>query len=250
MTGPTGNPAIDDLWLQDLEQEAQAAEAFSVRINYGKLTVKPSRHTHWQDINGVRTPVEVTVEQFRQLSTRDRTLELEFSVDIKEFNPTLEFEYTRRVNVSGGNTDWNKIVQPSLAKLLDKNTMKSYVKVMNTINGKYVEVQDVPQIKGEDFNTIKFLRIFPDRGECFKAWGERFGKDATSAPAPSGTAAQHAQEEHPDYPASVYGDYTSWKDTVPSVKIQLEKGVTPAQAAIDYGVDIKYIINVQNGLYD
>ena len=152
MTGPTGNPAIDDLWLQDFEQEAQAADAFSVRVNYGKLTIKPSRHTHWQDINGVRTPVEVTVEQFRQLSTRDRTLELEFSVDIKEFDPTLEFEYERRVNISGGNTDWGKIVQPSLGKLLDKNTMKSYVKVVNAINGKYVEVQDVPQVKTEDFS--------------------------------------------------------------------------------------------------
>lgn len=247
MTGLTGDPMIDDLWLQDFEQEAQAADAFSVRVNYGKLTIKPSRHTHWQDVDGVRTPVVVTKEQFRQLSTRDRTLELEFSVDIKEFNPTLEFDYARRVNISGGNTDWGKIVQPSLAKLLDKDTMKSYVKVVNAINGKYVEVQDVPQVKDENFNTIKFLRIFADRGECFKAWGERFAKDA---PVPAAAPAQPVAQEHPEYPASVYGDYASWKDTVPAVKDALAKDEPPATVATNFGVEVKYIINAQNGLYD
>ena len=251
MTGPTGNPAIDDLWLQDFDTTATAADEIAISPSFGKLTINPHRYFEYVETSkDVWVAEDRTAEQFRQLS-RNKGFELMFTVDVKEFAPHLDWQFEKRVTVkSQRNSHWQRIVKPSMEEVLGMKFKKGdYAKAVNKLNGQYVEAHPILPDPDANFTVIKLVRVFSDRDACFKAWSERYG--GATQPVPTATTpAQPATPAQPDYPASVYGDYKSWKETVPSIKDALEKGVLPPQVAIDFGVEVKYVINAKNGLYD
>lgn len=155
------------------------------KLNFGKLTMT-STYKRWEN----KQPTEVTLAQFAKLSPKERSQEVTFAVDIQEFNPNLQFTYTRRVNVGG--VDWNKIFKPSLFKALgivasdDKAVaQKQLSDALRRLNGAYVAVEDVPQTltkkerdAGETeskYNTIKVHAIYADRAACYGAWKSKYG---------------------------------------------------------------------------
>lgn len=261
MTRPTGNPAIDDPWLQDFDNTATAADEIAISPSFGKLTINPHRYFEYVETSpgtGVWTAEDRTAEQYRQLS-RNKGFEVMFAINIQEFAPHLAWQYERRVTIkSQRNSEWQRIVKPSMEKVLGMKFKKGdFAKAVGKLNGQYVEVH--PELVDPDaaFPTIKFVRIFNNRDECFKAWSERYGggsvQQPTPAPASSGTAAPQpvTSTADPEFPEGIYGDYAAWKSMVPSIKDALAKGAKLPQVAIDFGgVDIKYIINAKNGLYD
>jgi hypothetical protein len=210
-----------DFWNM-VAEEATAADAFSERANYGKLTVKKVRFVHWQE----SVPTDVTFAQYQKLPRGDRSMELTFAVDIQELNPQLEFTYERIVVLKGGNTDWNKIVRPSLVNLLGEKALSAanYASTLQSLNGKYVEVHDVPQVKKPEYNTIEFHKIFGSKEECEAAYQARYsGAGSTS------TAS-----------ATVPLDWTEevWTSTVHDER---EAGKTDEQIAESYGVDVSFV---------
>lgn len=198
--------------------------------NFGKLDIKPGRYVHWVD----KEPVEVTPEVFNSLPAKDKSLELVFTVDIQEMNPGLEWTYER--NMRPGDKDWHKIFKPALIELLGADSMKAgaYSTTLQSLVGKYVEVHDVPQVKNPEYNTIKIVRIFASKDECFAAYKERFGgTDATGAAIPA-TA-----------PLSTPPGYTpeTWASVVPSIKDALKTTAMPDVAA-QYQVEVRFIAEI------
>ena len=130
--------------------------------------------------------------------TPQQTLELEFEVEIAEFNPALEFTYSRKVNVKKSGTiktDWSEIVEPSLISVFGKNWAKS------VMDNPYVEVEDAPNIAGKAssagklYGVPKFIRMFTDKTACGKAREEKYGSkdDGVISEIPKKTVKQVAE---------------------------------------------------------
>jgi len=176
---------IDPAELNTLVEEAPE-EGFNP-VNFGKLSVEAGALS-WEDRQPVRR--EFTGGALRS----GETLELTFTVDIREMNPQLEFQYERTVAVrkssARSKTDWEEIVLPSLVETFGADWAK---KVQS---GLYVQVEDVPNIKGKTSKTSgnvwgvpKFIGQYADLPACVAARGERFGGSRTSsAPAASPSA--------------------------------------------------------------
>ena len=158
----------------------EAPEAGFPQLQYGKLSITP-QVVKWGG-KGV-APVVTEMAEGQELKERE-TLRLRFRIDIQEFNPALEFEWYRDVDVrkSGkgieNQTDWSETVQPSLEKVFGK-------KWATGADGSYVEVEDVPSVRGtytnkngevKQLNTVKFLRKFKDKDECLAARNETYKK--------------------------------------------------------------------------
>jgi len=168
---------------------ANAPEAGLAPVNYGKLTVDAHVLTWNRASDGVSTPERRDLKKGETLS-KGQTLELQFSVDIQEFNPNLQFEYLRTVSVQKTSarqkTDWTEIVEPSLIKVFGKNWPAEIAK------HPYVEVEDAPNImgkvskSGKTFGVPKFLTKFANAAACQAAREKRFGTSAAAAPAESG----------------------------------------------------------------
>lgn len=166
----------------DYMGEADASSTIGLpKLNFGKCTIS-SRFIQWSD----KTPIEVTAAQFAKLDPKQRSQEAVISIDIQEFNPNLQFTYSRKVQVGG--LDWNKIFKPSLFKALhmtalddkDRRT-KQVSEAMRKLNGAYVCVEDVPQspTKREPeskYNTAKVIMVFASRVECFEHWKSTYNK--------------------------------------------------------------------------
>lgn len=159
----------------------EAPEAGFRQLQYGKLTITPLVVT-WGG-KGV-APVVNEMAEGQELKDRE-TLRLRFSIDIQEFNPQLEFEWYREVDVrksgkgADNKTDWGEIVEPSLRDVFgDKQALTK-------AQGAYVEVEDVPSTRGtytnkqgetKQLNTVKFLRKFANKEECLVARNETYKK--------------------------------------------------------------------------
>lgn len=193
------------------------------KLNFGKLTMT-SAYKKWEN----KQPTEVTLAQFAKLSPKERSQEVTFAVDIQEFNPNLQFTYTRRVNVGG--VDWNKIFKPSLFKALgitvadDKvAAQKQLSEALRKLNGAYVAVEDVPQTltkkerdAGETeskYNTVRIHTVYADRAACYGAWKSKYGGGANGAGA--------VEETEPRFETGIPEGYTaqSWA----AMKSELEK---------------------------
>ena len=159
-----------------------APDAGFASYSYGKLTVVPHVVT-WEDKKATRTPLK----KGQKIDPQKETIELEFTVNISEFNPKLEFEYIRGVSIRNSSkrvqTDWSEIVQPSLLSVFGKGWSTAI------LNQPYVEVEDTPQVNGavskktgKAYTTIKFVRVFKNKDECGKAREERYGKSNEEAP--------------------------------------------------------------------
>jgi hypothetical protein len=169
---------------QLIDASDNAPEAGFAPVNYGKLDVVINAIS-WKDkVKGVR-PLKAG-----EKASNGETLELEFSVEIAEFNPALEFKYTRNVPIrkSGRQlADWAEIVLPSLEKVFGGNG--AWAKAI--LAHPYVEVEDAPNINGgvsksgKVWGVPKFLSTFKTTAECQAARDKRFGPSGTSGTAPA-----------------------------------------------------------------
>lgn len=215
----------DELNTDLIGQEADAKEAFSAKSFFGKMKVTTQRYIHWVD----NQPLEVSQEEFVTLPTRDRSLELLFEVDIKEFRPDFEYNYQRKVRI--GDSDWWKTVRPSIEALFGEGSMSKgkYGDTIAKLNGQYVEVCDVPQQKKPEYGTVSVTRLFKNKAECQTAWHERFGSGATTSN--SGV---------PDgWDASV------WNEFLPEIKNAIASGTPPAEIATNYGLKVSDVLEVK-----
>jgi hypothetical protein len=240
----------------DFAKAAQEAEERSQLLNFGKLTIGAPRYVRFKrDAGGnFQERLEVTAEQYHQLVSNPATkeemqYEVNFEIDVKEFNPNLSFDYQRYVAIKGGKSDWNKVVKPSLETILGKAKVADFGGLLDYLNGKYVQVADVPQVRKSDFNTIEFKAIYNNQDECFQAWNEvyggRVGRPSATAEGTVDTATAI------DFPSSVYPTYQDWLSAVPGIKQALaQPDANPAKIAGDYAVTPNYIIKVRDGDYD
>ena len=233
MTDAPINPADQNFW-NAVGEEADRAD--SAGANFGQLSITPARYIRWVD----RQPVDVTPAEFGALPAAEKSLELLFTVDIRGMNSSLEWQYERKVRP--GDKDWHKILKPALAELLGADSMKKgmYSQTLQSINGKYVQADDVPQIKNPEYSTIKIVRIFANKEECFAAYQERFAAGTTpGAPATPATPAAP--------PLSVPPNYTleTWTSIVPSIKQALQTQDVPTVAA-QYQVDPNFVAEIAN----
>ena len=187
---------------QLIEANDNAPEAGFASVNYGKLDVTINAIS-WKDkVKAVRAL------KSGEKASNGETLELEFSVDIAEFNPALEFKYTRNVPIrkSGRQlADWAEIVLPSLEKTFGGNG--AWAKAI--LAHPYVEVEDCPNINGgtsksgKVWGVPKFLSTFKTSAACQAARDKRFGQSGTA----SGTAPANVASGTPD--ATVIGQVKS-----------------------------------------
>ena len=162
-------------FLQDVIEAHEQSERASQQVNFGKLTAE-ARYIQWVD----SSPVDLTVAEYRALPNRDKSIELQFQVDIQEFQPALEFSYERKLRV--GDADWWNILLPSIEETVGKGAkgIKSLDKILN----QYVQVADVLQHPTErrpdpKYKTLKLLEVYDSREACHAAWAERFGGEST-----------------------------------------------------------------------
>jgi len=230
-----------DNWTEWADQDASAADKRGVKVNFGQLTIKPFRFTHWQDDgSGNRTPIEVKPEQYGNLPTGSRSMDLEFSINVKEFNPSWENPYERRCRI--GSKDWYATIRPSIEAILGKGSMAEgkYSGTLADLNGKYVETNDVPQKEKDgtdstEWNMIKLITVFSSRSECFAAWQERFGGNGEEAPTASGL-------DMPD----IY-DEASWRGALVDIKKALNTGQTVQEVAKDYSASNRQVLQALTG---
>jgi hypothetical protein len=192
------------------EAEKAAAEGLT-RSSFGKLSLKNryyffsgSPETGW----GVE---DCDFETYRKRMgdpklKRSTALDVIFTVDVQEMNPSLEFQFERGVRV--GQPDWVKTLVPSIEAVFGTGSMgaKKRGATMASLNGAYVEVHSVPQQPkkndkhinretGQPYTTVSLARVFENKDECAKAYVEVFGEpgEVTLPPFP------------PDY-----GDEETW----------------------------------------
>ena len=231
----------DQLFWQLLEQAATKAESAGSYSNFGKLSIKPHRFIHWED----NTPVEVSPEVYSAISEKEKSLEIMLSVDFAETNPALEFNYERFVRIGG--PDWHKILRPSLEAILGKGALSAgkYAQTFQDINGKFVEVVDVPNVKGNAndegrvYGTVKVVKIYNSLAECVADRDERFGKQEVSPAAVMADASSAPAELQ--IPSNY--DKDSWMSCVPSIKAASATKSLP-EIATDYAVGVNYIAQV------
>ncbi len=224
----TPNPTDQNFWGY-VDDEAEKGGGSGV--NFGQLNITPSRYIQWTE----NVPSDVTPEVFATLPTKEKSLELMFAVDVQGMNPSLTWTYERRLRP--GDKDWHKTLKPSLITLLGEDAMSkgAYSATLSSLVGKYVEVNDVPQQKAPEFNTIQFVRIFNSKEECFAAYKERF-PDTDSGGAATPAAA----------PLSVPSNYQpdAWAAMIPAIKEALKTQSVP-EVATAYQVDIPFIAEVR-----
>jgi len=173
--------------LNELVEEAPQA-GFGPNINYGKCTMEVQIMA-WETVDDARSPKPRPFVKGEQLK-QGEYLQIEFHIDVTEFNPALQNEYKRRVDIrkSGpkAQTDWSETVEPSLLKVFGKDWAKKIGK------GVYVEVEDAETVqldktgKPKSFtaqsgkvyvNTVpRFLHVFKSKAECQAAREERYSK--------------------------------------------------------------------------
>lgn len=246
-----------DKYADELIGEAEAAAVEGLaRCTFGKLQAT-NRYVKW--VEG--TPIEIDLDEFRILvgdkaTRRQAMLEMTFTINPREFNPSLEWDYERKVRVGG--PDWRKTLVPSIEAIYGKDSMKKdRGKTLSQLIGSYVEVHDVPQqpvkgdkhinkATGDPYSTIKIARVFPDRESCYEAYVARFGE-----PGQQGGGV----EELPPVPEG-YATVEEWEamheEIVGFLKRRLDKG-TPAVEAIqaaagEYGVNEGYIQPLADGI--
>ncbi len=212
----------------DVDEQAEKSQ--SALSNFGQLAVTVARRIHWSD-DGV---LDVTEEIYNALPASDKSLELLFSVTISEFNPDLDWVHERKVRI--GDKDWHKALVPSLRAILGNDTMSkgNFSETLQSIDGKYVEVTDVPQASNPEYGTIKFLTIFNSRDEAFAAYSARLGggevaEVAVAAPTDSGLPIP------PGYGAE------AWLGMVADIQTALAGGQAVPIVAKEYEVGIPFI---------
>jgi len=198
--------------LNEAIEEAPTA-GFGPRSTFGKMTIADIQITSWErQTKGEKGTIKQRPFAKGEQLKDGEYLQITFAVDIKELNPTLDFEYKRRVDVkktgAKAKTDWTETVEPALISVIGKDWAKKLGK------GVYVEVQDVDTVvldkngnprswtKTKDDGTEatytntapKVVAMFKSKAECDATRQARFAKSETAA------------ENDSDIPAKVIAD--------------------------------------------
>lgn len=175
-----------------------APEAGFTNLNYGKLTTQLN-FVRWEGDKGSRKAVRRAFKP-GDVAAKGESIEIEFSVDVKEFNPALEWSYTRSVTIQKTKvdpqtkkktvlSDWSEITEPSLIKVFGKQWSKAIMEQP------YVAVEDVPNINekvtgaGKVFKVIRFVAKYKSATEAAKAKEDQYGAGDASALAQGGNGA-------------------------------------------------------------
>ena len=237
------NIFADELVQKLLDEAAVAAANSGIRTNMGRLTLR-LRYLQW--VNSM--PTEVSIDKYRELGKRERSMELTVMVDIQELNPSLDFEYERRVMMHS--KDWfehwqrslieyfeldNEITDESLSKKERQIEMNKLVMTKTgALAGKYVLLADEEQSKQKDtdkiYRTPALLAVYDSREECFDAYEERFGKR------PAGAAP--VAKEAPDG----FDTYDEFLSTVISLR---DAGMDNREISKEIGVSVLEVVNAK-----
>jgi len=182
-----------------------APEAGFSPMRFGRVSMTPMV-LRWVDENGIRIPKRSPLAPGQKLITGQETMELNFTVDIQEFSPNLQFTYERSVSVRNSRksgdrlvepTDWQEIVLPSLVKVLGKDW------ATRLLVRPYMQVEEVPNVlgraskkSGKMFGVIKFVKVFPNKEACYAAFKEvtPAGGGVAADNTPAGVPAQVAKD--------------------------------------------------------
>ena len=170
--------------LEKMIQNAPEAGGASFK-NFGQLTTKMMIVT-WAGPKDKRVPTRT--EYVPGVPMPDgANLEIAFSIDVQEFQPTLDFLYERNVSVRASSarakTSWSEIVKPSLEAVFGKGWLAKLL----TESRPYVCALDELQVEppgksGKMFNTIKFVAVYKDKAACLAAFeAQKIGNGAPSA---------------------------------------------------------------------
>jgi len=189
------NSDIRNKIMAYIKEAPPAFDGYGPSPNFGKITYTP----YVVVLRKGQSPEYIKFSEWQGDLDKNQ-MEIWFELDIKEFNPNLQWDFIRKVRIEmnlvdeKGNvkikTDWNEIVLPSLLEAIGED----WAAKMDA--GLYVEIVDVDSFRKpyhkkvngvEQFNddgspamtqpqTIKFLRAFPDKEACLKAHNERYSK--------------------------------------------------------------------------
>lgn len=245
----TSGEKIDQEWMDILGGAEEEASAARERMQYGVLDIQP-RYVRWVTEDDKRLPKEITPTEYKDTPTRTRSLEVVFSVNIQEFNPSLDWTYERRVNVGGA--DWHRILKPSIEELMGEGTMEKETMgaTLGQLRGKYVAVADVLQSPTKrnpdpEYRTAKFVTIFADRDACYAEWYERYGESVEAA-------AESESLDAPDTFAAEWEGFDLESEASQAKALCDEYGDLADVASEYYGVSLESVVNAyaQGGLSD
>lgn len=146
-------------------------------IQYGKLRVEMNVLT-WRGKG--KEPEKVPYTDDMEIEEGKQDLEFNFFVNVKELNPSLQFdEWSRKIIMRKSSkqqtTDWAETVLPSLEKVFGDKWADVCVGKISP----YVECEQAPSqfVKaGErDWGVPRFLRVFKNKAACEAARNERYG---------------------------------------------------------------------------
>jgi len=140
---------------------AAVADAENVNHVFGQISVD-AQFIVWTKGERARAWVEGE-------SVDNRMVQITFSL-----NPLDVMGMTKAIEkqVKSGFSDFTRVVWPSLQKLGCKHP--------GEINGKYVHAELVPQQKGSEWTTFKFLNVYETEADCIHAWEVLKGKDTAT----------------------------------------------------------------------
>lgn len=180
-----------DLLSKQIDEAPTAG--FGNQVTFGKCKMTMTVMA-WKKEGDKRVPVKREWDGQPIDQGKGEYFQLEFSIDMSEFNAALDWEKKWWVDVRKSNhagakpvlTDWTEITEPSLISTIGKDYLKKLHK------GLYVEIEDVITVsekktrKGKDKQTgedkefpvtaPKFVRVFKSAAECNAAREERFEK--------------------------------------------------------------------------
>lgn len=189
-----------DLFDEIMDEAQKMSDAMQSYSNFGMLTYGTPRFVEF-DKGSV---TEITRERFFELPERGKAVEIPIRLNVQEFNPTLEFNYERRVGVNSNDwfKHWRKSIidfykleeqiDPALkGKAREEALNKLFKAAMAGIAGKYVEIADVAQeprknqpVTDKIYRTPELRNVFETREECVAAITARFGKAPDGAAEP------------------------------------------------------------------
>jgi len=246
------NP-FEEGFLDELEAAATAAESFGIRKNFGQLTIAPT-YQRWEvvgeetdadgNVKEKRMPVEISLADYRQTDKRSRSMQLKFSVNIQEFNPELDFQYERNVNV--GDKDWRQIFVPSVQRVFGKDSMNAgnYSKTLAKLHGSYVEVHDVPQARNPEYNTIALAKVFGTKDECYAAYEKNRAQFAEGGSGEGATATPTAATATTDIPEGYSED--TWNELKGQVIAELEKGTPIKEVSDNWAIPVPFLAKLKS----
>lgn len=189
-TSATNDPNAFEFDLSALQEAiAHAPDAGFINLNYGQLTVLPQIVSWGKDPNDPTQRVKHARPMIKGDHADDKrgeTLELQFSINVGEFNPALTFSYERNIPVRNSTakdkSDWTEIVEPALIKVLGKDWLKKVVE------RPYVCVEDVVNCNGtvskkskKPLTVPKLIAVYANAAECAAARDKQYGSAAGSA---------------------------------------------------------------------